>query len=207
MRALRPEDKAYLFKIRKILDKYYPFVLNDLNAINDSVAGMRLWQAGPYTVGDVVQLDDIPYKCIQAHDSTGNESWAPDLTPALWMQYHGTTQESARPWVAPLGSEDIYKAGEWMVFTDGNYYKCLANTNYSPTELPSSWALNGEESSSSDSDSSSETIPDFVQPIGATDAYSIGDKVRFEGKIYQSLINSNVWSPSVYPLGWQEVSE
>lgn len=201
MRALRPEDKAYLFKIRKILDKYYPFIVEDLEAINDSVEGMRLWGEGSYKVGDVVQLDDIPYKCIQAHDSTGNASWAPDLAPALWMQYHGTTKENARKWVAPLGSEDIYKAGEWMIFTDGNYYKCLTNTNYSPTELASAWALNGEETASS------EAIPDFVQPTGTSDAYSIGDKVKFEGKIYQSLINSNVWSPSAYPLGWQEVSE
>ena len=32
-----------------------------------------------------------------------------------------------------------------------------------------------------------------------------GDKVRFEGKIYESLIDANTYSPSAYPLGWQEV--
>ena len=48
-------------------------------------------------------------------------------------------------------------------------------------------------------------IPDWVQPTGAHDAYQMGDKVRFEGKIYESLINANVWSPTVYPAGWQEV--
>lgn len=50
-------------------------------------------------------------------------------------------------------------------------------------------------------------IPDWVQPAGAHDAYQLGDKVRFEGKIYESLINANVWSPSVYAQGWQEVAE
>lgn len=46
---------------------------------------------------------------------------------------------------------------------------------------------------------------DWVQP-NATNPYSKGDKVRFEGKIYESLIDGNVWSPSAYPAGWQEVT-
>ena len=29
----------------------------------------------------------------------------------------------------------------------------------------------------------------------------------FEGKVYESLIDNNVWSPSSYPQGWQEVVE
>jgi len=48
-------------------------------------------------------------------------------------------------------------------------------------------------------------IPDWVQPTGAHDAYNIGDKVRFDGKVYESKINANVWSPAVYPAGWKEI--
>lgn len=48
-------------------------------------------------------------------------------------------------------------------------------------------------------------IPDWVQPIGSTDAYKIGDKVKFNGLTYESLINANVWSPTVYPAGWKLV--
>lgn len=49
-----------------------------------------------------------------------------------------------------------------------------------------------------------EVIPDWEQP-DSTNAYMRGDKVRFDGKIYESLIDNNVWSPAVYPAGWQEV--
>ena len=49
-------------------------------------------------------------------------------------------------------------------------------------------------------------IPEWVQP-DSTNPYMIGDKVKFEGKVYQSLIDNNVWSPSAYPEGWQEVNE
>lgn len=48
-------------------------------------------------------------------------------------------------------------------------------------------------------------IPDFVQPTGAHDAYKIGDQVMFEGKVWESLIDANVWSPTAYPQGWKEV--
>lgn len=34
-----------------------------------------------------------------------------------------------------------------------------------------------------------------------------GDKVRYEGKIYESLIDNNVWKPTDYPQGWKEVEQ
>ncbi len=46
--------------------------------------------------------------------------------------------------------------------------------------------------------------PEWVQPTGAHDAYNIGDKVTFNGEHYISLINGNVWSPAVYPAGWEK---
>lgn len=52
------------------------------------------------------------------------------------------------------------------------------------------------------------TIPVWRQPTGVQDAYNIGDKVYYpdkEGLIYESLIDNNVWSPEVYPAGWQVV--
>jgi len=32
---------------------------------------------------------------------------------------------------------------------------------------------------------------------------TVGDKVTFEGGHYISLIDANVWSPAVYPQGWE----
>lgn len=51
----------------------------------------------------------------------------------------------------------------------------------------------------------SEGIPEWVQPLGASDAYNKGDVVMFEGKKYESLIDANVWSPTDYPAGWKLV--
>jgi len=32
-----------------------------------------------------------------------------------------------------------------------------------------------------------------------------GDKVMFDGKVYESVIDNNIWSPIAYPSGWREV--
>lgn len=199
MRPLTKEDKVMLFKIRKILDKYYPFILENPVAINEAIEGMRLWTPGAYAVSDIVRYNNIPYKCVQAHDSTNNSEWTPSSTPALWMEYHGTSKETARNWIAPTGAHDMYKQGEWMIFTDGKYYECLNDTAYSPTDYSSAWRADGVEPKPEP------PIPEFVQPTGAHDAYKKGDKVSFNGKIYESLIDTNAYSPSAYPLGWREI--
>lgn len=48
--------------------------------------------------------------------------------------------------------------------------------------------------------------PEWAAPTGAHDAYGTGDLVTFRGRVYRSLINGNSWSPSAYPMGWEEVS-
>ena len=50
-----------------------------------------------------------------------------------------------------------------------------------------------------------EIVPDFKQPTGGHDAYKKGDKVKFEGKVYESVIDNNAYSPTAYPQGWKVV--
>lgn len=48
-----------------------------------------------------------------------------------------------------------------------------------------------------------ETIEDWTQPE-STNPYNKGDKVRHNGKIWESTIDGNIWEPGVY--GWEEVT-
>ena len=50
-----------------------------------------------------------------------------------------------------------------------------------------------------------EGYPEWVQPLGASDAYNTGDIVSYYGTLYKSTINGNVWSPVDYPQGWEVV--
>ena len=44
-------------------------------------------------------------------------------------------------------------------------------------------------------------IPEWEQP-DSTNAYMTGDKVMYDGKVYMSTIDNNIWSPDAYPAGW-----
>lgn len=91
--------------------------------------------------------------------------------------------------------------GEYMQYNDKLYKVLQAHTvqaNWTPDVAPSLFA-------EVLTDPTGETIKDWVQP-DSTNAYMKGDKVRYEGVVYESLINQNVWSPSAYPAGWQVVN-
>ncbi len=132
-------QRELLLKYRSTMDRAIDSVKENLAALNNVHILARIWLPGVYEVGDVREYNGIPYRCIQAHDSTDNANWTPENTQALWMQYHGTTPETARPWVQPLGSEDRYKMGEYMIWTDGQMYKCLQDTAFSPVDYLQAW--------------------------------------------------------------------
>ena len=49
--------------------------------------------------------------------------------------------------------------------------------------------------------------PIWVQPTGAHDSYNTGDIVNYNGVLYESLIDGNVYSPDAYPAGWKVYAE
>lgn len=90
---------------------------------------------------------------------------------------------------------------------DGKLYKVVqahtTQADWTPDATPALWT----EIAPPETEDGEEIVPDFVQPTGAHDAYKTGDKVLFEGKIYESTINANTWSPTEYPQGWKEVTD
>lgn len=114
----------------------------EANEIIDMTALLKPWVEGPQTAGDVVVYNDYPYKVVQTHDSTGNPTWNPSDTPALFAPYHATDKAHALPYVAPTGAQDAYNSGEWMIWTDGLAYKCKQDaTVWGPDVLPAAWEV------------------------------------------------------------------
>jgi hypothetical protein len=48
--------------------------------------------------------------------------------------------------------------------------------------------------------------PVWSKPTGAHDAYNKGDIVNYNGTLYVSKFDGNVYSPDEYPDGWEEVN-
>lgn len=98
------------------------------------------WKQGAYNVGDVRTSNGYPYECIMTHDSTLNPTWDISVR-TLWKPYHSRKKEFALTWEQPTGSHDMYKTGEYMIWTDGNIYMCKSDTNYSPTDYAKAWEV------------------------------------------------------------------
>lgn len=136
---IEDESKPALMAVRRSLDSFVAKIADAPKEINENVSAVRAWTPGNYSIGDVRMYGNIPYKCVQAHDSTANDGWTPPTVPALWMQYHGTSRESAREWVQPQGAHDAYRTGEWCSY-QGQTYECVSDNNvYAPGVVPGAW--------------------------------------------------------------------
>lgn len=45
--------------------------------------------------------------------------------------------------------------------------------------------------------------PIWSQPTGSHDAYNTGDIVDYNGTLYKSLMDGNIYAPDAYPAGWE----
>ena len=94
-----------------------------------------------------------------------------------------------------------YSVGERVQY-DGKLYKVVqahtSQADWTPDKTP---ALFAEVAAPGE-------IPVWKQPTGAQDAYNKGNKVWYPDvntTVYESVIDSNVWSPNDYPQGWKVV--
>ena len=95
------------------------------------------------------------------------------------------------------GNGVAYKVGQRVVYKNVLYRVITGHTSqpsWTPDVSPSLFAkvLTSDDG----------TPQEWQQP-DATNAYMKGDKVSYNGKVYESLIDNNVWAPDAYPAGWK----
>lgn len=93
-----------------------------------------------------------------------------------------------------------YAVGD-IVTADGILYRCVqghvTQDDWAPDVTPGLWTPARKTTGAQ---------PDeWKQPAGAHDAYNTGDRVTFEGIVWESVIDANVWSPTAHPAGWKKV--
>ena len=99
------------------------------------------------------------------------------------------------------GNGIAYEVGKRIMYNGVLYKVIQAHTSqaeWTPTAAPSLFAKVINETIDG-------SIPEFEQP-DSTNPYMKGDRVIFNGKVYESLIDNNVYSPSDYPTGWKEIT-
>lgn len=90
---------------------------------------------------------------------------------------------------------------------DGVVYEVIqshtSQSDWLPADVPALFKVYLQKSIIDDEEEV-EVIHEWQQPTGAHDAYSKGDKVKFEEKTWVSNVDSNVWKPTEY--GWTELN-
>ena len=88
-------------------------------------------------------------------------------------------------------TDTAYTVGARVSY-DGTLYKCLtahtSQTTWTPDVSPSLWVR---------VDNPSIEWPEWIQPVGSTDAYAKGAKVSHNNKHWISDVDGNVWEPGV----------
>ena len=149
--------------------------------------------------------DPVLYQVLQDH--TSQAQYTPDTATSLYKKV-GETADGTPKWVQPCGATDAYNKGDIVDYNGVKYISTVDANVWAPDVY--GWEVYDGGSTDPvepDTPSTDEDIKDFVQPTGSHDAYAKGDKVRYEGKVYESLIDGNTYSPADYPAGWKEISE
>lgn len=152
-------------------------------------------------------IDDV--KALNKRIADIEESFKTDLEPLsivfVQMAQDGTLDDitiSEHPDMFSEWNENWTGKAGTILRDEGALYKSIhdiTNTaqNTKPSETPSMWTRIGDPT---------EEYPEWVQPIGAHDVYTIGDKVSHKGKKWvNELYEANNWEPGEF--GWTEVTE
>lgn len=96
----------------------------------------------------------------------------------------------------PVWAENISVSVNDRYQYNNKLYRCVqahtTQADWTPDKTPALWV-----------EVSLEEFPEWKQPAGAHDAYAKGDKVKHNGKKWESTVDANVWEPGVY--GWSEI--
>ncbi len=142
------EQRKRLFEVRRILDETIEGMgLTDEAAfnekaaeVNDKAAALRIWRADEdYRRGDVRidPADGAPYWAMHDHGPASGQVHRPGESPTIWTHCHGTTAETARPFVAE--GHNPYRVGHCCAWEEGVYRCGMDGCVWSPGEYPEAW--------------------------------------------------------------------
>ena len=185
----------------------YTLIVSELNSSSPVVDGWKYFD-------DTKAREDFPPKWRQpsgAHDAYafgaqvfhGGKVWDSLILGNVWMPGVSGWRESvpgtgdAPAWIQPTGAHDAYAKDAVVSHSGGKWKSSIADNVWVPgvygwvafvTELPDT----------------TPSIPAWVQPLGAGDAYPLNAIVTHNVFTWQNTGSAaNVWEPGVF--GWVKI--
>ncbi|KJJ60000.1 hypothetical protein NG01_04255 [Corynebacterium diphtheriae] len=204
-----------------------PDALTDPEKLPEDVSDIPEWanpgvdHASMYRRGDIVRVGEKIYQS----QFDGLNHWTPGgegVLPTIWLditplpkitdeqghEVEAGTAKNPIPWKAGIELHE----GQFTTH-GGKLYRVTRDVEtLDPTHTPDTLighfyeeATPEEEFGEDDAWEEPNDAEDFKQPTGQHDAYPLGKKIRFEGHVYESLIDMNTYSPRDYPDGWKRL--
>lgn len=164
----------------------------------DEIVGTEVKKGFKFTYKDKMYKTEQPTLTIQKEypPEKGTES----LYSRIDLEHLGTIYDP----IPYEGNMELYK-DKYYIQNDVLYI-CTRDSGIALTHVLSD--LVGTYVKLVNQQTDTETQDDyteFKQPTGAHDAYKKGDRITFQNKRYESVIDDNVYSPENYPAGWKLV--
>ena len=186
------------------------------NVVTDTYSHVVYMPSADLSRFEVVKDESVPDSLRNAIESLNTKQIEMEETQATFTQVQQSLHKVAKM-VASEVTDDAkalaiqefyddwevgvkYEVGTYIRYEEVLYKVITAHTSQSDWTPTSASSLFAKVLI----DPIGETINEWVQP-DSTNPYMAGDKVTFNGKTYESVINNNVWSPSAYPAGWKEI--
>lgn len=110
--------------------------------------------------------------------------------------------EQGETWVQPTHAGNAYKKGDVVTHNGEQWVSTVTPNTWEPGV--SGWHRTPE----TDPETGEPGVPEWVRPSGAHDAYQIGDRIRYNGRIYESIHpGANTWPPDEYAAAWKLIEE
>lgn len=141
-------------------------------------------------------LDNLRVNVLIERERRQTLATVPAQADDLARRYRDATGvQDGDPWTQPQGAHDAHPEG-WTVTHNGKTWVSLIPANvWEP-------GTSGWREVTDDDGAPAE----WVQPSGAHDIYGIGDRVTFQGAVWESVLDGNVWSPTAHPAGWKKIN-
>lgn len=188
-------------------EPYRDFVVSfkgDLSALSDDILEQRAIsklarEFNPSkALDDLVQVQEEQDRTIKSilKTITLAKDLSDDQKQEILSRYEGYKTNKA------------YQEGDKFTY-QGKIYEVIqahtSQTTWIPSETPALYKEFLKVKIQDEEGNTSEVVEEFKKPTGAHDAYQKGDKVSFEGAIYESIIDANVYSPTEFADGWKKV--
>lgn len=200
---------------------FYGVVINGTIMITDASHGKPVVEleptATPRGYHNEQRVTDTGTQIIVSYEMAPDEGSAEEAALELTrLQFMSLPDEAAYPFraLAPTwqvgvtyyGPDDADGNPQSRVLLYGNLYKCLqthvAEADWVPTVAPSLWAriLPGQAGSG-------QTVGEWQQP-GSTNGYMTGERVTYNGHLWESLVDNNVDIPGTdNGFRWKDLGE